>query len=230
VCPRVLADSSMVYVLLVIVGVVFLGFVSVLVRYFSLWIQCHTTNAGIGFLDLIGMSLRKVNVPQIVYARIMAVKADLDVPTESLEAHHLAGGDVRAVVRAMIVAKRTGHDLGFRELTAMDLFGADLEALARAVSGAERGGYRVRLDPTVKVGFVKVAGSGVVLEELVGRRGEAAALAQARGTVLIDGIRHPAVFEEAYVAEGQPVEVVRVEGADLVVREITADAAVQHMR
>ncbi|NUQ63374.1 MAG: flotillin-like FloA family protein, partial [Pirellulales bacterium] len=51
-------------------GVVVLA---VFTRYFRLWIQSKTTGAGIGILDLLGMTFRKVNPQVIVRSKIMAV-------------------------------------------------------------------------------------------------------------------------------------------------------------
>src|SRR5258707_1590601 len=55
-------------------------FVVIFARYFSLWIQCKMTKAGIGLLDLVMMSFRKVNTPVIVRGKIMAVQAGLSPP------------------------------------------------------------------------------------------------------------------------------------------------------
>ena len=68
--------------LLILVGlvaaVVILAMFAVFVAYFRLWIQSFLTHAGIGFLDLLGMSFRKVSPKVIVRSKIMAVQAGLD--------------------------------------------------------------------------------------------------------------------------------------------------------
>ncbi len=56
-----LALSETIYVVLIGVGLLLLLVFALLVfKYFNLWLQCITTHAGIGFIDLIAMSLRKI--------------------------------------------------------------------------------------------------------------------------------------------------------------------------
>jgi uncharacterized protein YqfA (UPF0365 family) len=115
--------------ILVLVAFIVIG------KYFNLWIQSYMTKARIGFLDMIGMSLRKVNPTVIVRTQIMAVKAGLTLDTGALEAHYLAGGNVWNVVRALIAANRAGIPLDFKRATAIDLAGRDvLEAVSMSVT------------------------------------------------------------------------------------------------
>jgi uncharacterized protein YqfA (UPF0365 family) len=122
--------------LVVIVGlVVFLG---ILARYFSLWIQCIFTGAGINIWQLVMMSIRKVNPAVIVRCKIMAVQAGLTrvypMTTRALEAHYLAGGNVPNVIRALIAAHRAHIDLDWQTAQAIDLAGRDLlEAVRTSV-------------------------------------------------------------------------------------------------
>jgi uncharacterized protein YqfA (UPF0365 family) len=95
-------------------------------KYFSLWLQCITTNARIGFIDLIGMTLRRIDPRIIVQSKIAGVQAGLDIPTRELEAHYLAGGHVPKVVRSMIAADRANLPLDFRVATGIDLAGRDI--------------------------------------------------------------------------------------------------------
>jgi uncharacterized protein YqfA (UPF0365 family) len=62
----------------------------------------------------------------IVINRISAKKAGLELPTNMLEAHYLAGGNVSRVVRAMIAADKAKIDLGWERATAIDLAGRDI--------------------------------------------------------------------------------------------------------
>jgi uncharacterized protein YqfA (UPF0365 family) len=86
---------------------------------------------------LIGMSLRNVNPTTIVTAQVMASQAGLTishghgVSTSSLEAHYLAGGDVKRVILAIIAANRAGIDLDFDRAAAIDLSGRDLAEAVR---------------------------------------------------------------------------------------------------
>jgi uncharacterized protein YqfA (UPF0365 family) len=135
------ADSSNV---IWIIGLVFviifcLIFLAIFAKYFRLWIQSVTTGAGIGILDLVGMSFRKVRPEVIVRSKIMAVQAGLGEETgltsKALEAHFLAGGNVPLVIRAIIAAKKAKNiPLDFRLATAIDLAGRNiLEAVQTSV-------------------------------------------------------------------------------------------------
>lgn len=108
-------------------------------KYFNLWIQSKTTQAGIGLLDLIGMTFRKVNPNTMVRSKIMAVQAGLfdkdGVTRQSLEAHYLAGGNVPNVVRALIAANRADIPLSWKRAAAIDLAGRNvLEAVQTSVN------------------------------------------------------------------------------------------------
>jgi uncharacterized protein YqfA (UPF0365 family) len=126
----------------VIVGVVFvliflfIAFI-IFAKYFNLWIQSKTTGAGVGMLELIGMTFRKVNAAIIVRSKIMAVQAGLmeGVTTRGLEAHYLAGGNVPNVIRALIAAHRADIPLQYKRAAAIDLAGRNvLEAVQTSVN------------------------------------------------------------------------------------------------
>ena len=117
-----------------IVGfVVFLGalvFFAVFARYAGLWIQCKFTNAGIGFVNLVIMTIKKVNPTIIVRSKIMAIQSGVtrhyDISTRDLEAHYLAGGNVPNVIRALIAAQRAKIELDWQAAQAIDLAGRDI--------------------------------------------------------------------------------------------------------
>ena len=102
---------------------VFLGLFGPL---FGLWIQALSARANVGIAALIGMRLRKVNPRVIVLSRIQAVRAGIDVTTEELESHYLAGGRPVNVVNALIAANRANIKLTFQLATAIDLAGRDI--------------------------------------------------------------------------------------------------------
>ncbi len=108
------------------VGVVVLIALFVAGQYISLWVQALLSGARVGFVDLIMMRFRKVDPKTIVFNRISAKKAGLDLSTDYLEAHYLAGGRVTNVVRAMIAADKAKIDLGWERSTAIDLAGRDI--------------------------------------------------------------------------------------------------------
>ena len=75
-------------------------------QYIGLWVQAWVSGASVRFIDLIMMRFRKVKPRLIVENRITAKKADIDITTEQLESHYLAGGHITAVTRAVIAAKK----------------------------------------------------------------------------------------------------------------------------
>lgn len=98
------------------------------------------SQADIGMVSLVVMSLQRVNPKLIVTGKIMAIQAGLHIDrdnrldTSQLVAHALAGGDVMGVIRAIIAAHRAGIDLDFDRAAAIDLAGRDvLEAVTTSV-------------------------------------------------------------------------------------------------
>ncbi len=120
---------------LVFCGIIALVFLLIIVSFFNLWLQAKLSRADVGFFELIGMKLRKVDSRIIVLSRITAVQAGLTVTTRELESHYLAGGRVPNVVRALIAADRANIKLTFKTATAIDLAGRDiLEAVQTSVN------------------------------------------------------------------------------------------------
>ncbi len=92
----------------------------------SLWISALASGVRIGIFQLVGMRIRKVRPARIVNPMIKATKAGLSVPTNKLEAHYLAGGNVDRVINALIAAQRAGIPLDFEKACAIDLAGRDV--------------------------------------------------------------------------------------------------------
>ncbi len=119
----------------IIAGLFVLFFVLLVIFYGNLWLQARFSGAPVSFAALIGMSLRKVNARVIVVSRIMAAKAGLELTTDQLESHYLAGGRVPNVVRALIAADRANIHLTWKTATAIDLAGRDiLDAVQTSVN------------------------------------------------------------------------------------------------
>ena len=119
---------------LIIVGIVVLIVLFYLGQYISLWFQALLSGARVRLIDLIMMRFRKVRPQEIVFNRISAKKAGLEISTDELEAHYLAGGRVTNVVRAMIAADKAKIELPWDRATAIDLAGRDiLEAVRTSV-------------------------------------------------------------------------------------------------
>lgn len=109
-------------------------FVVVLFKYGLLWLQAFLSGAHVSLIDLVGMWFRKVNSKLIVVNRINAIKAGLQISTNQLEAHYLAGGNVPNVVRSLIAANKAGINLPTERSMAIDLAGRNvLEAVHMSV-------------------------------------------------------------------------------------------------
>ncbi|MEO0652140.1 MAG: flotillin-like FloA family protein, partial [Planctomycetota bacterium] len=135
--PGPIAQTGAVMTAVTVIAVLLLvAFVLVFIRYANLYVRSMLSKAGIGFLDMVAMSLRKVPPSQIVDAQIMLVQARiLEIDKRDLEAHVLAGGQVARVVRSLIAADRAGIDLDFRTACSIDLAGRDvLEAVRTSVT------------------------------------------------------------------------------------------------
>jgi len=101
----------------------------------ALWISAIAANVKIGIIALVGMKLRRVPPVRIVNPLIKAGKAGINLSTNKLEAHYLAGGNVDRVVNALIAAQRANITLGFERAAAIDLAGRDvLEAVQMSVN------------------------------------------------------------------------------------------------
>ena len=113
--------ESLTYVGLAVAGIFIFVFAIVLFNFFGVWLRARIANAPVGMGKMIGMRLRKVPVGLIVDNRITAVKAGIEIPSDPLEAHYLAGGDVSQVVLALIAADKAGISLDFNRACAIDL-------------------------------------------------------------------------------------------------------------
>jgi uncharacterized protein YqfA (UPF0365 family) len=156
----------------------YLFFVVIPVRH---WIAAIFANVRVSIFSLIGMRLRRVPPKIIVDALIQAHKAGLDVTADVLDAHYLAGGNVRRVVDALVAADKANMDLSIQRATAIDLAGRDvLEAVKMSVNpkvietpevaAVAKDGIQVKAIARVTV--------RANLERLVGGAGEATILAR----------------------------------------------------
>ncbi len=99
------------------------------------WIAAASANVKISISSLIGMKLRRVPPDIIVNAMIQAHKAGIPVSSDIMEAHFLAGGNVRLVVNALVAADKANMALTIQRATAIDLAGRNvLEAVKMSVN------------------------------------------------------------------------------------------------
>lgn len=183
-----------VIVLIVLVMIIFIA------NFFSLWFQALMSKANVSFLQLLGMRFRKVPAKVIVEAKIMGIKAGLQLSTEELEAHYMAGGNVMRVVQALIAADKANIDLDFKRAAAISLAGRNvLEAVQMSVNpkvietplvaGVAMDGIQLKAVARVTV--------RTNLDKLVGGAGEETILARVgEGIVSTIGTRgHKSVLE-----------------------------------
>lgn len=101
----------------------------------GLWFSALISGVRISLLQLILMRWRKVPPKVIVSAMIEGTKAGLELNSNELEAHYLAGGRVPQVVHALVSAGKANIDLNFKTATAIDLAGRDVfEAVQMSVN------------------------------------------------------------------------------------------------
>ncbi len=101
----------------------------------NLWIQAMVSGAYVSLVNIIFMRFRKVPPALIVQSKIMGIKAGIDLKTDDLESHFLAGGNVSRVVQALIAADKANIELDFNRSAAIDLAGRDvLEAVQMSVN------------------------------------------------------------------------------------------------
>jgi uncharacterized protein YqfA (UPF0365 family) len=124
--------NQILMLLLVVIVIVMFFFVA---SSLSLWVQALVSGAKVGLFNIVFMKFRKVPPKLIVKAKIMAVKSGIEITTDELESHFLAGGDVMRVVQALIAADKANIDLKFKRAAAIDLAGRNvLEAVQMSVN------------------------------------------------------------------------------------------------
>ncbi len=146
-----------------------------------LWIAAMASGVQVSLASLVGMRLRKVRPPGIILPLISATKAGIDLDTNGLEAHFLAGGDVERVVNALISADKANIELTFQQAAAIDLAGRDvLDAVQMSVN--PRVIETPRVAAMAKDGIQLIALARVTIraniDRLVGGAGEETILAR----------------------------------------------------
>lgn len=125
-----MTTTIIIAALIILLLVVFFTIIPV-----GMWISAVASGVKISIFTLVGMKLRRVKPAKIVDPMIKATKAGLDVKTNQLEAHYLAGGNVDSVVNALIAAERASMNLSFEQASAIDLAGRDVfEAVTMSVT------------------------------------------------------------------------------------------------
>ncbi|MFG0283854.1 MAG: flotillin-like protein FloA [Phycisphaerales bacterium JB039] len=200
--------NAILVIAIVIAVIVVLAIFLVIGQFATLWVQALLSNARVGITELIGMRLRKVDIRTIVLSRIRAVKAGLNISTNNLETHYLAGGRVPNCVTARISATRARIDRDWDTAASIDLAGRDiLDAVNTSVNPKvidcpSAHGPRATIDAVAQDGIQLKAKARVTvrtnLPRLVGGATEETIIARVgEGIVTTIGsaISHKAVLE-----------------------------------
>ena len=228
----------------IVLGLVALMMVLLIFNYGQIWFQAYWSKAPVTFLELLGMSLRKVNARTIVQAQIMATQAGLgrDITVRRLEAHYLAGGDVPRVIRALIAAHRANLDLDFDRACAIDLAGRDvLDAVQTSVnpkvidcpdnasgkttlSAVAKNGVelKIRARVTVRTNLQQLIG-GATEETIIARVGEGIITSIGSAESHFEVMEHPDQISKAVLHRGLDAQtafqIVSIDIADIDVGE-----------
>lgn len=162
--------------LLIFVGVVFCVIIPV-----PLWFAAWLSGVWISPFSMVGMRLRRIPPQVILTAMIQAKKAGLNISSNDLEAHFLAGGDVFRVIYALVAADKANIPLNLQRATAIDLAGRNvLEAVRMSVN--PRVIETPRIAAIARDGIQLIAFARVTvrtnIERLVGGAGEETILAR----------------------------------------------------
>lgn len=248
------------WVLLGLAALTAIIFVVLFGKYFKLWLRGFVTKARIGPLALVFMSLRKVNPNVIVDTKIMAVQAGLKgITTEGLEAHYLAGGNVRRVIQSLIAAHRARIDLNWNTASAIDLAGRNVfEAVQTSVNpkvidcpdprrhsrttldGVAKDGIQLkaRARVTVRTNLAQLIG-GATEETIIARVGEGIVSAIGSSTTHKAVLADPVLIAKTVLAKGLDAQtaysIVSIDIADIDVgtnigARLQADQAEADMR
>ena len=188
---------------IIIIAVIIIILISIFLRFVpvGLWVTAYFSGVKVGIGTLVGMRLRQVSPHSIIRPLIKATKAGLELNTDQLEAHFLAGGNVNTVIDALIASHRAEIDLEFEKAAAIDLAGRNVfEAVQVSVNP------KVIVTPDIaavaKDGIEIIAKAKVTvranIERLVGGAGEDTIIARVgEGVVTTVGSadRHSDVLE-----------------------------------
>jgi uncharacterized protein YqfA (UPF0365 family) len=221
---NLLAIETTDLILYGVVGVVLiflLIFFFLFFNFINLYIQALVSGARVGFLDLFGMWLRKINPNLIVAARIQATRAGLDITQQEMESHVLAGGNLMRVITAMIAANKANIELGWKTATAIDLAGRDiLDAIQTSVNpkvidvpnpqlgrttidAVAKNGIQLKVKArvTVRTNIQRLVG-GATEETIIARVGEGIVTAIGSAADHADVLENPDHISKAVLAKG----------------------------
>lgn len=112
---------SVPQVVLVIAGIFLLVVFILIISFFKVWLKAWLSGAPVSIANLIAMRLRGVPYSLIVDSRITMAKAGVDIHSDQVEQHYLAGGDIIQTTQALINSLKAGITLDWDRACAIDL-------------------------------------------------------------------------------------------------------------
>ena len=239
---HLLADIDGYTIGAIVLIIIVLIVLAVMWRFLGLYIRAWISGAHVGLLELVGMSLRRVNPVAIVNARIQATRAGLDISTPEMENHVLAGGDVVRVINAMIAANKANIELPWKTSTAIDLAGRDIldavqtsvnpkvidvpnPALGRmTIDAVAKDGIQLKVKARVTVRTnIKSLVGGATEETIIARVGEGIVTAIGSAADYKDVLENPDHISKAVLHKGLDAntafEILSIDIADIDVGE-----------
>ncbi|WP_118194205.1 flotillin-like protein FloA [Albibacterium indicum] len=116
-------DPSIIFM---VIGIVVAIFILLYFLPVNLWFTAQLSGVRVNLLNLLLMRLRKVSPSLVVNSMIISTKAGLNITSNEIETHYLAGGNVNRVIKALISADKANIPLSFKSATAIDLAGRDV--------------------------------------------------------------------------------------------------------
>ena len=230
--------NQLITILFIFLAIAVLILVGIFFYFLKVWIRAWMSGARVSLFNLLGMKLRRVPPTLIVDARIRLVKAGLDIDTDALEVHYLAGGNVINVVQALIAADKANIDLTFQSATGIDLAGRDVyEAVRTSVNpkvidcpdpskgttmldAVAKDGIRllVKARVTVRTNLTRLVG-GATEETIIARVGQGIVSAIGSSTTYKDVLENPDHISRKVLASGldsqTAFEIVSIDIADI---------------
>ncbi|MBF9016860.1 MULTISPECIES: flotillin-like protein FloA [unclassified Oceanispirochaeta] len=248
----------MIIALYIVIGLFSLLILMVFIMFFGLWFRALISGAPVKMSRIIGMWIRKVKSKVVVDSRIMLVKAGLDMDSDLLETHLLAGGDIIRVSKALIAANKATLDLSFSKAAAIDLAGRDvLEAVKtcvnpkvidcpspekgkEAISAVAKDGIQLmaKARVTVRTNIERLIG-GATEETIIARVGEGIVTTIGSAATYKDVLENPDNISKTVLAKGLDAgtafEILSIDIADIDVgsnigAKLQADQAEADMR
>jgi uncharacterized protein YqfA (UPF0365 family) len=93
---------------------------------FDIWMKVKINKIRLSLVQLTIMRFKRIDINTIVTALIIARKNQIIININTLEMHHLSGGNIIDVVEAAAIYKKIGYDKSIAEILTSDLHGNDV--------------------------------------------------------------------------------------------------------